>query len=156
MTQGEKREREESVVGSDAGEASKEAKIEPVAEEEPVCALCHETTTEENQLLPTHGCSTCKPGAWRICEDCDEISLGRPCPMCRGAYKPMPMFFFPRVEDLIKQVQTSGMPDGKPAQVNGKHPSLPPLLPSVPANPNSLPSILHPPPSALYPLRKPT
>jgi hypothetical protein len=46
-------------------------------------------------LRERHGCSTCKPDAWFICEECHLGRLSRQCPICRGDYAPEVLHPFP-------------------------------------------------------------
>ena len=39
--------------------------------------------TDEKELRP-HGCATCAPGAWHVCEACHIALLSRDCPLCRS------------------------------------------------------------------------
>lgn len=43
------------------------------SEEKSSCVVCM-CSNDECVLLPTHNCPTCKSDAWKICEDCDEVT----------------------------------------------------------------------------------
>jgi len=84
--------------------------------EKPICVICMEPDCEENPLQENHSCPTCKPNAWRICEECDERCLSRDCPVCRGPYAPMELHVFPSVKNMVLELRTNGLPSGVPAK----------------------------------------
>ena len=45
--------------------------------------LFFQQETDEKALRP-HGCATCTPEAWRVCEACHIALLSRDCPLCRS------------------------------------------------------------------------
>jgi len=61
-------------------------------EEATVCAICFES---ERTVLECHGCDRCKPGAWSICEICNDSLLSRTCPFCKGDYKALKLYQMP-------------------------------------------------------------
>ena len=64
-------------------------------EQEEYCSLCMEVGTDECPILEDHQCPQCAPGAWKICQVCNEALLSRTCPVCRGEYAPILMYPMP-------------------------------------------------------------
>jgi len=60
--------------------------------------------TDEKALRP-HGCATCAPGAWRLCEECHISLLSRDCPVCRSPYQSLELFPFPFSETPPPEIE---------------------------------------------------
>ena len=63
--------------------------------EEATCAICFEG---ERTVLERHGCDQCKPGAWHICEICNDSLLSRTCPFCKGDYRELKLYQMPGLQ----------------------------------------------------------
>jgi len=72
------------------------AKKGRTSDEEERCALCFKSPEEtDEKALRSHGCATCAPGAWGVCEACHIALLSRDCPLCRSPYESLELFPFP-------------------------------------------------------------
>ena len=63
------------------------------------CAIC--LHSELDRPLRPHGCGTCAPDAWRVCDDCERNLVSRSCPMCQGDYRALELFAYQRLEDAV-------------------------------------------------------
>jgi hypothetical protein len=66
-----------------------------IPEEEILCAICMGSDGNDIKLLKTHNCPTCVPGAWSICDVCDDNLLSRSCPVCNSDYSPRVLYVAP-------------------------------------------------------------
>ena len=62
------------------------------------CTICHGTRGELECELVDHSCGTCAPGAWAICDECEENFISKTCPVCRSAYRARKYYVFPLVD----------------------------------------------------------
>ena len=91
-----------------------------IPDDEILCAICMGCDGNDIKLLKTHNCPTCVPGAWNICDVCDDNLLSRSCPVCNSDYSPrvlyvapgMPTFPIPAAEmsnpQLVRKVCAIG------------------------------------------------
>ena len=63
------------------------------------CAICLQGEPDR-RLLP-HGCDTCAPEAWRVCEECERNLVSRSCPVCQGDYRGLELFAHQRLEEEL-------------------------------------------------------
>lgn len=88
-------EQAEFITTSKAEEANASGGEEDEQGNEEICSLCMEVGTEDCPILEDHQCPQCAPGAWKICQVCNESLLSRTCPVCRGEYAPILMYPMP-------------------------------------------------------------
>lgn len=83
--------------GADAGLAAEapEEKKGKAEEARVECAICLSEGSDVE--IRDHDCSTCKKGAWMICESCHNHILSRACPVCKGHYAPLFLYAIPGV-----------------------------------------------------------
>ena len=60
------------------------------------CAICLSEASEDVEMRD-HECSTCKKGAWMICESCHNHILSRACPVCKSHYAPLFLYAIPGI-----------------------------------------------------------
>lgn len=63
------------------------------------CAICLQS--EADRPLRAHGCGTCVPDAWKVCDDCERNLVSRSCPMCQSDYRALELFAYQRLEDAV-------------------------------------------------------
>lgn len=66
-----------------------------IPDDEVLCAICMGSDGNDIKLLKTHNCPTCVPGAWNICDVCDDNLLSRSCPVCNSDYSPRVLYVAP-------------------------------------------------------------
>lgn len=88
----------EEVIHDSAVKTSVPTRIPNVIEilnDEILCAICMGSDGNDIKLLKTHNCPTCVPGAWNICDVCDDNLLSRSCPVCNSDYSPRVLYVAP-------------------------------------------------------------
>ena len=97
-----KRKREDAAPKSATREAVAALAASPAPPEPSVdeghCTICHGSRSELECELLDHSCGTCAPGAWAICDECEENFISKTCPVCRSAYCARLYYKFPLVD----------------------------------------------------------